>query len=214
MILEETEVSKTAATTEPNLDVRLTRPTEVRSAGGDEWTKFIVSSAPIIVGALLTNTVFMGTATVRGTAASSYRPYSRDYILIDDYRNLESLGLLKGIRSKVSDQLFRLLGDDGAARVEHFKLFSANWAGDVGKPFSHESLKVLNDFVESYGSLVPAEPSVFLTRAGNLQLGWKDAKGGIIELEFFPDKIEFYSESLHSEGATDALGITKLLSQV
>ena len=118
MILEEAEVSKTVATTERNLDVRLTRPTEVRPAGGDERMRFIVSSVPIIVGALLTNTVFMGAGTLRGTAAS-YGPYSRDYILIEDYRNFESLALLNVIRSEVSNRLSRLLGDDGAALYSH-----------------------------------------------------------------------------------------------
>jgi hypothetical protein len=31
------------------------------------------------------------------------------------------------------------------------------------------------------------EPSVFLTRCGNLMLGWEDAEGAVIEVECTPD---------------------------
>lgn len=39
-----------------------------------------------------------------------------------------------------------------------------------------------------------------MTGDGNLSISWEDREGKIIELEFFPDKIEYYIEIEEDEG--------------
>ncbi|OGP74106.1 MAG: hypothetical protein A2Y80_01900 [Deltaproteobacteria bacterium RBG_13_58_19] len=58
---------------------------------------------------------------------------------------------------------------------------------------------MMETFINLYPKFKEVEPSIFLTREGNLQLIWEDKDNKTIEIEFFPDRIEYYLESKEIE---------------
>jgi hypothetical protein len=60
---------------------------------------------------------------------------------------------------------------------------------------------VLDAFLAQLPALAEYRPSLFLTPAGNLELGWEDAQGSAIEIELGSNKIEYYIETLAEERA-------------
>ena len=99
------------------------------------------------------------------------------------------------LRKKTID----LLGKNGIERFEAFKRYSKGWDSGIGLPLSHKSIAIMEYFI-SFFSDFHSEPSLFLTPNGNLQLGWENTQGQVMEMEFYPDKIEYYIEALEKEG--------------
>ena len=62
--------------------------------------------------------------------------------------------------------------------------------------------------------LKPFHPSLFLTLKGNLSLGWEDKNGQSIEVEFYPDKAEYFIESLNEESAVKLSNIFELTEKL
>lgn len=100
---------------------------------------------------------------------------------------------------QLSEKTATILGKNGLERFESFKNYSKGWDSGYGLPLSHKSIAVMEYFISQFSNF-HGEPSLFLTPNGNLQLGWENTHGQIIELEFYPDKIEYYIESLDKEG--------------
>ncbi len=100
----------------------------------------------------------------------------------------------------LSKKAIAIIGENGADRFEEFKQYKSGWDLGIGEPLSPQSIALLDTFINFYYDCFKTEPSLFLTNSGNLELGWEDKNGQEIELEFFPNKIEFYIESIGEEG--------------
>lgn len=100
---------------------------------------------------------------------------------------------------QLSKKTATILGKNGLERFETFKKYSKEWDGGYSLPLSNRSIAVMEYFINQFSEF-NNEPSLFLTPNGNLQLGWENTHGQVIELEFYPDKIEYYIEALEIEG--------------
>jgi len=99
---------------------------------------------------------------------------------------------------QLSEKTVTILGKNGLERFETFKKYSKGWDSGCGLPLSHRSVAVMEYFINQFSDF-HSEPSLFLTPNGNLQLGWENTHGQVIELEFYPDKIEYYIEACEIE---------------
>lgn len=116
--------------------------------------------------------------------------------------------------SELGGDVIKMIGGNGLRRFEQFKEYGEGWEFGTGKPLSPYSLASFKQFCKQFSEPVPNEPSLFLTREGNLQLGWEDGEANKIELEFFPDKIEYYIEALDDEGAVDLTEVSQLFDKL
>lgn len=131
----------------------------------------------------------------------------------------EDLKKTNKIPIKNTDQLsprtIKILGENGITRFEVFKKYSEGWDGGHALPLSHRSTAVMESFINQFFEF-HKEPSLFLTPDGNLQLGWENSQGQSIELEFYPNKIEYYIERSSEEGQTslEETNINWLISEL
>lgn|GEM_PF-6964302 len=116
--------------------------------------------------------------------------------------------------SELSENSKHIVGENGARRFEEFKQYRPGWDHGRGNPLSPRSITTLESFLRQLPELATLEPSLFLTHEGNLQLGWEDVQGNAIEIEFFPDKVEYYIESINEEGAVDLEALHQLIAKV
>ncbi len=116
--------------------------------------------------------------------------------------------------NELGGDVIKIIGENGLRRFEQFKKYGEGWEFGTGKPLSSHSVESFKRFCERFSEPVPNEPSLFLTREGNLQLGWEDREANKIEFEFFPDKIEYYIEALDDEGAVDLTDISQLFDKL
>ena len=123
---------------------------------------------------------------------------------------------------ELSEDIIKIIGENGLQRFEQFKKYSEGWDFGIGKPLSSHSVASFKLFCKRLSEPIPVdsinspqdEPSLFLTREGNLQLGWEDKEGNKIEIEFFPNKIEYYIEALDDEGEVDLTHIYQLVDKL
>lgn len=87
--------------------------------------------------------------------------------------------------SLLSKNALATLGQHGVRRYEEFWSYRDGWDFGEGKALSLASIELMDVFLRHYADF-QSTPSLFLTRAGNLMLGWEDAQGEPIELEFGP----------------------------
>jgi hypothetical protein len=87
--------------------------------------------------------------------------------------------------SLLSKKSLATLGQHGVRRYEEFWSYPDGWDFGEGKALSTTSIELMDAFLRDCDGF-QGTPSVFLTRAGNLMLGWEDAQGEPIELEFGP----------------------------
>lgn len=131
----------------------------------------------------------------------------------DNYFSGRSIGVLgAGLFGEVldttkatdtlSEKARQILGENGVQRYEQFKHYAAGWDSGNGQVLSSQSTAILEKFLNTFDSF-PDEPSIFFTRNGNLQLGWEDSQSNVLELEFFPDRVEYYIASNDEEGELD-----------
>jgi hypothetical protein len=95
-----------------------------------------------------------------------------------------------GVESSVStagfelaDATVRILGENGLARFREFRSYGNGWDFGEGEALSPTSIQRMERFLEAYSDF-HRRPSLFLTRRGNLMLGWEDEADNPIELEF------------------------------
>lgn len=114
----------------------------------------------------------------------------------------------------LSENSKRVIGANGVQRFEEFKQYHDGWDYGRGKALSAYSVATFEEFLRQIPELAAIEPSLFLTTNGNLQLGWEDAEGNVVEVEFFPDRIEYYIESRNEEGSLSKQALPQLINQV
>lgn len=121
------------------------------------------------------------------------------------FQNIDALGG----RSKM------ILGENGVSRYSKFETYEPGWDGENAKPLSHRSVAVMEYFLELYNDF-PTTPSIFLMESGNLQLGWEDKFHKTIEVEFAPDQLVYFIESLGVEGEAtiDSTELSELLMEI
>ena len=90
-------------------------------------------------------------------------------------------------------------GTRGHERLEMLKVYPDGWDSGRGKKLSPESLEAFEKFIDEI-FVFATQPSIFLTREGNIQIMWEDkerfknADHSQAEIEFFSnDKLEFCS---------------------
>jgi len=69
------------------------------------------------------------------------------------------------------------------------------------KPLSTITIALVDVFANKYSEFGQVAPSLFFTREGNRQLSWEDKEGRPLEVEFFPEKLEFYVGRTDEEGS-------------
>jgi hypothetical protein len=121
---------------------------------------------------------------------------------------------LRLVPKSLGDASKIVIGEHGLRRYEEFRRYHSGWDFGRGAPLSQRSVAAFESFVSQLPDLVRWEPSLFLTHQGNLQLGWENSDGSAAELEFFPDKIEYYLESLSEEGSVDLSSQQELIEKI
>ena len=101
----------------------------------------------------------------------------------------------------LSKKAERILGLNGMSRFNEFRRYPKGWDEGKGKELSTRSTAVLEAFLQAFGDFND-QPSLFFTRDGNLQMGWEDKAGHAIEIEFFPERVEYYIEQLEEEDSS------------
>jgi hypothetical protein len=104
------------------------------------------------------------------------------------------------IIDEISDKSIDVIGINGLNRFQEFKRYLKGWDFGIGEPLSYQSVAIFDTFLNLSPFLFEKEPSIFLTRAGNLQLAWEDYDDRNIEVEFYPNKIEYFIEAKDVEG--------------
>ena len=87
--------------------------------------------------------------------------------------------------------LISKIGENAAERFSNMTEYHDNWGGNNEKclsPYSVRTMCMFLDAVDKFDTV----PSIFLTNEGTLQLGWEDADGNEIEIDFLPDLIYYY----------------------
>lgn len=125
---------------------------------------------------------------------------------IDEPRIKENLVL--------SPEAVLLVGENGKHRFDEFKRFPKGWYGGRGREISKYSVAVFESFIKKIPELRLFRPSLFLTIEGNISLGLEDKNQKNIEIEFYPDKVEYFVESLHEEASIGIVGIFELAGKI
>lgn len=102
--------------------------------------------------------------------------------------------ITKSVRELSENSSF-LIGKNGVKRFKKFTKLKRCWDGDEGKVLDSQSVASFECFVGCCRDIIPEEPSIFLSSRGYLQLGWEDAGGNKIEVEFFPRMIQYFNEA-------------------
>jgi len=106
-----------------------------------------------------------------------------------------------------------VLGARGCARFDKFKEYEDGWDGANGKKLSLASVSVFELFM-SKGSENISDPSLFLSKRGNLMLAWEDVHGKSVEIEFSPSSFHYYLENNDNEGSYKVAELDKLIQKV
>ena len=114
----------------------------------------------------------------------------------------------------LSREAIAVIGENGKRRFEEFRNYPNGWYGGKGKELSKWSVLNFERFVKRMSELRQFQPSLFFTLEGNLELGWEDRNGQAIEIEFYPDKIEYFIESLNEESSVALADIFRLTEKI
>ncbi len=114
----------------------------------------------------------------------------------------------------LSREATAIIGENGKRRFEEFRTYPNGWYGGKGKKISKWSILNFERFVKEIPELKLFRPSLFLTLEGNLSLGWKDKNEQSIEIEFYPDKIEYFIETLDEEASIHLANIFWLTEKI
>lgn len=107
-----------------------------------------------------------------------------------------------------------VLGRDGIDRLNRFMEFEDGWDSGRGKALARASLGALESFLHACEGCPVPDAGIFLTANGNLQLEWDDREGDACEIEFFPDRFEYYFEGTDEEGKCDLTEVSSLAGRI
>ncbi len=111
-------------------------------------------------------------------------------------------------------ELITIFGENGKNRFDEFKSYQEGWYGGQGRKISRGSIFFLKQFANYLPELKLHRPSLFITLAGNLSIGFEDRNGKSVEIEFFSNKAEYYFESLEEEDENKLADIFELVEKV
>jgi hypothetical protein len=114
----------------------------------------------------------------------------------------------------LSDNARRVLGANGLRRLFEFSEYRTGWDAGQGQPLSIGSLLSLEWFLDQLPELSTSEPSLFLTRNGNLQIVFEDYQGNTVEIDFFPDRLEYYFEDSDEESSLPLSDATNFIDRL
>lgn len=103
-----------------------------------------------------------------------------------NYQEQPTAAIVSEPEGMLSARARAILGDNGVSRFVEFWTYQEGWHFGEGQPLSLASLGNLEYFLAQYNGF-DSEPSLFLTRGGNLMLGWEDPRGEVVEVECTPD---------------------------
>lgn len=164
----------------PEVEIEILHKTNRLSSGVTEITN--VATAAATVSAL--------TIVERLLTERSVRPHAPT----------DRPGFPRPVVGALSENSKRIIGDHGVQRFEEFKRYHDGWDYGRGKALSPRSVATFEAFLRQVPELSAVEPSLFLTSEGNLQLGWEDGEGGVVEVDFLPDGVEYYIDTTGEEG--------------
>lgn len=100
-----------------------------------------------------------------------------------------------------SDQqiLFEKLGARGWGRMLLFSNYYTPGWGEGNKQVSPRGQATLLRFLQLVTFRPGADPSIFLTDEGELELAWSDTNGRAVQLVFGPNGVEVYHEAARRE---------------
>lgn len=114
----------------------------------------------------------------------------------------------------LSESARQTIGDNGLNRLREFTRYQPGWDLGEGKPLASRSVVLLSAFLSHLPELAPYRPSLFMTHEGNLELGFEDAEGRSISIEFYPDRVDYYLEGLGEEQTVKLDLIYQLIEKV
>lgn len=123
-------------------------------------------------------------------------------------------GFPRAVVGALSENSKRIIGDHGVQRFEEFKRYQDGWDYGRGKVLSPRSVATFETFLRQIPELAAIEPSLFLTTEGNMQLGWEDGNGNIMEVDFLPDGIEYYIAATNEEGLVRLEALPQLIERI
>ena len=118
---------------------------------------------------------------------------------------------VRGPEAILSPRAISVLGENGVSRFAEFWTYAEGWYFGKGQPLSLGSLANMEYFLAQYSDF-GAEPSLFLTRRGHLLLGWEDADGEVVEVEFTPEGYILFLGVSDTELDFDLDSTSKLLA--
>jgi hypothetical protein len=106
-----------------------------------------------------------------------------------------------------------VLGENALARFQEFRQYADGWDFGRGNRLSSASVAALDLFLSSYSNF-PTRPSLFMTQAGNLELAWENHGGRRIEVEFCPDRFQYFLdvEDPRAEGEMELRRLPDLIA--
>jgi hypothetical protein len=113
-------------------------------------------------------------------------------------------------RLQLSPNAITALGEHNAERFAKLSTLKDGWHFGQGNALQSASLRAMELFLAQYNSF-PERCSLFLSEEGNLELVWRSEENATISLEFYPDRIEYYIETLDKEGKVSLSDISTLV---
>lgn len=122
----------------------------------------------------------------------------------------KKIDLIRPLGLSLSNHTKDALGAHNTARFLELKALQDGWDFGRGKALQAASLRSMESFLAQYHSF-PERCSLFLSEKGNLELVWRSEENATTSLEFYPDHIEYYVETLDKEGAVSLNDIPTLV---
>ncbi len=118
-------------------------------------------------------------------------------------------------RAGLSARARSILGENAAARYAEFRQYRDGWDLGRGRRLLRGSASALERFLAA-GPDFPTRPSLFMTQAGSLELAWEDRAGRRVEVEFLPDRFQYFVEaqSGDEEGDVELCRLPVLLAHL
>jgi len=123
-------------------------------------------------------------------------------------------GFPRPVIGALSENSKRIIGEHGVQRFEEFKRYHDGWDYGRGRALSPRSVAAFESFLRRVPELAAVEPSLFLTAEGNLQLGWEDEQGRVVEVDFLPNRIDYFIESSQEEGSSRLDALPQLIERI
>jgi hypothetical protein len=149
-------------------------------------------------------------------SALSYQTLPTSYCLTVDLREPAAVAVVHRTQPDErarEELLLRKLGPRGWGRVHHFRNFYASGWGGNGRVLSPKALDAFFQFLLD-AEFPGANPSVFLTDRGGIELCWEDRDGKSVQVEFTSTGAEFFHSATEEEGMVPFEGLAQLASRL